>query len=259
MVRSAAAEVKLGTVFLRDWTCKDDGSLVTATDLRMQSLIFDALRERWPHLLCMGEEMEHAEQSTIFGRGARGFWVLDPLDGTTNFSSGFPFFGTSLALVIDGRSRLGVVYDPIRDECFHGIEGQGAYLNGEPLKANQEIVELGECVANVDYKRLVSRMSERLVRYGPYRSQRNLGSCVLEWCWLAAGRIQLYLHGGQKMWDYAAGSLILNEAGGTATSFDGCEIDCSRMTKRNVIAAINPTLYQSWFDWLEDNEELVFG
>jgi fructose-1,6-bisphosphatase/inositol monophosphatase family enzyme len=114
---------------------------------------------------------------------------------------------------------------------------------------------LRDCVANVDYKRLVSGLADRLVRYPPYRSQRNLGSCVLEWCWLAAGRLQLYLHGGQRMWDYAAGSLILREAGGKFTTVAGNPLDCRKFTKRSVIAATSPELHALWLAWIRENQQ----
>ena len=109
-------------------------------------------------------------------------------------------------------------------------------------------------MANVDLKRLVRKLADRLVQFPPYRSQRNLGSCVLEWCWVAAGRIQLYLHGGQRMWDYAAGSLILREAGGMFSTLRGAPLDCQVFTKRSVVAAINEDLYREWFLWLREND-----
>jgi myo-inositol-1(or 4)-monophosphatase len=203
----------------------------------------------------MGEEMEHARQASIVKNGQARFWTLDPLDGTTNFAMGFPFYGVSLALVTDGEVELGVVYDPVRDECFHAVSGGGAFLNGQLLQTVTTGIELDACVANVDLKRLVGQLAERLVRYPPYRSQRNLGACVLEWCWMAAGRIQLYLHGGQQMWDYAAGSLILQEAGGVFSTVKGLPLDCQLFTKRSVVAAINQDLYQQWFHWISENDK----
>jgi myo-inositol-1(or 4)-monophosphatase len=95
------------------------------------------------------------------------------------------------------------------------------------------------------------------VRYPPYRSQRNLGSCVLEWCWLAAGRLQLYLHGGQRMWDYAAGSLILGEAGGSFTTIGGNPLNCQKFTKRSVVAAVSPPLHQKWLAWVSENNQFL--
>ncbi len=240
-----------GVAALRTGT-KDDGSVVTEIDLRLQQHIAAALEGRWPGLALIGEEMEHREQVRTLAQAASGFWCLDPLDGTTNFSCGFPFYGISLAFVREGESELAVVYDPIRQECFYARRGQGAYLNGAPLRCGDGM-PLRRCIANVDYKRLVSRLAERLVRSPPYRSQRNLGASVLEWCWLAAGRFHLYLHGGQQLWDYAAGSLILAEAGGAASAIDGGAMHYGSLSKRAVIAAASPQLLSAWRAWVRQS------
>jgi len=230
---------------------KPDGSWVTAIDRRTQSRLRAELARRWPRYGFVGEEMSHAEQVAACANGGdgRGYWLLDPLDGTTNFAAGFPFYGVSLALVADGRARLGVVFDPARDECFSAEPGGGAHLNGARLQCPAPR-QLAECIAVVDYKRLVSDLASQLVRAPPYRSQRNLGASALEWCWLAAGRAHLYLHGGQKVWDFAAGHLILTEAGGRAISLSGNPLDCIRLRKRSIVAATTPALLTQWHDWL---------
>ena len=239
----------------RESSIKADGSVVTPADYLLQKNISSRLYECWPDIPFMGEEMEHARQVDIVNAKEGRFWTLDPLDGTTNFSMGFPFYGVSLALVKAGRPEIGVVYDPVRDECFHAASGCGAYLNGKRLETDVTGIELRACVANIDLKRLVGQLADRLVRYPPYRAQRNLGACVLEWCWVAAGRIQLYLHGGQRMWDYAAGSLILEEAGGMFSTLKGATLDCQVFTKRSVVAAVNEELYREWFRWLRENDD----
>lgn len=231
---------------------KKDGSYVTAVDHQIQARLIAALSHRWPHYGAIGEEMEHAQQVSICSQSEKGYWVIDPLDGTTNFTSGFLCYGVSVALVIDGQSRLAVIYDPVRKECFTAEHGKGACLNGEPIRCNDWFA-LNDCIANVDYKRLVAALAVRLVQSPPYRSQRNLGSSVLEWCWLAASRIQLYLHGGQRLWDFAAGLLILTEAGGAATSLSGAPLDCASLRKRSVVAAVNPDLLTQWASWIHIN------
>ena len=233
-------------------TTKQDGSWVTAIDRRIQEKLLTKLRHRWPQYGFIGEEMTHADQVAVCEQSREGFWVLDPLDGTTNFTTGFLFYGVSLALVVDGSPCLGVVFDPVRGECFSAQLGRGAYLNRQKLVCPATRT-LGECIALIDYKRLVGDLAEQLVHSPPYRSQRNLGSSVLEWCWLAAGRVQLYLHGGQKLWDFAAGYLILTEAGGVATSLSGKPLDCARLRKRSVVAAVNPDLLALWDAWINAN------
>ena len=234
---------------------KIDGSLVTEIDLELQAKIKAKLQGSWPQFGFIGEEMEYEDQVAEADSSSPGYWVLDPLDGTTNFASGFLFYGVSLALVINGDPVLGIVYDPVRSECFSAARGEGAWLNGERLHC-PESDSLGSCIANIDYKRLVGDLASQLVRCPPYRSQRNLGSSVLEWCWLATGRIQLYLHGGQKLWDFAAGYLILLEAGGAATSLSGLPLDCSLLRKRSVIAAVNEPLLKKWVAWIDANSEI---
>ena len=235
-----------------DHLVKLDGSFVTEVDHQLQVSLVEALRSKWPQYGAVGEEMEYEEQLDQIRSGDSGYWILDPLDGTTNFISGFLFFGISLALAVDGQTRFAVVYDPMRDECFSAEQGKGAYLNGVRL-ANTGMKKMEDCIANVDYKRLTKELASNLVRCPPYRSQRNLGSSVLEWCWLASGRIQLYLHGGQKLWDFAAGHLILVESGGIATSISGNPLECDKLRKRSVVAATTPELLSVWKAWIDDH------
>lgn len=253
LIVSAAKSVNLEEFCQHQSQAKPDGSIVTALDHRMQELIASELNNLWPQFSFLGEEMDHADQLDIINNPGNGFWALDPLDGSSNFAMGFPFYGVSLALIVKGKPKIAVVYDPVRNECFSAVAGRGAFLGDKSLKTPTCDFALNECIANVDYKRLVSDLADRLVRSPPYRSQRNLGACVLEWCWLASGRVQLYIHGGQRLWDFAAGSLILEEAGGKFTSLSGNELDYQKLTKRSVIAASNSKLYELWFDWIKEN------
>src|SRR5690606_12906787 len=120
-------------------------------------------------------------------------WCLDPIDGTSNFASGMPFFSISLALIEKGEVTLGVVYDPVMNECFSAKKGAGAWLNGQRLNAEISGLALNQTLAIIDFKRLPKSLCQRLVDEKPYGSQRSLGSIALELCWLAAGRAQLYL------------------------------------------------------------------
>lgn len=231
---------------------KDDGSLVTAADTAVQECLVDELRMRWPELALVGEEMAEAEQYASL-RSPRGAWCLDPLDGTTNFVNGLPFFAVSLALLQDGAPVLGLVYDPSRGECFTALRGQGAWLNGERLRVPDRHPALRRCVALVDFKRLQPKLAGRLGVDPPYGSQRSYGSCALDWCWLAAGRAQLYLHGGQKLWDYAAGSLILGEVGGVAMTLEGRPMTYESLAPSSALAARTGDLYEAWRTWINHN------
>ncbi len=228
---------------------KDDGSFVTQMDEKMQRQLQSKLTEAFPQYTLLGEEMTRQEQCTLLRNSDSGLWILDPIDGTTNFSSGFPIYGVSLAFVLEGQCEVAVVYDPVRDECFTAKRGEGAWMNAQKLERSK-VMQLNDCIANVDYKRLTSDMASQLVACPPYRSQRNLGSSVIEWCWLAADRFQVYLHGGQQLWDYAAAQLILSESGGKASCIEGHTIRVDKLSKQSVVAAANPQLYEQWFKWI---------
>lgn len=113
---------------------KKDGSLVTAADVGTQALILAELKSRYPSMPVLSEEMTSEEQEALLAGTHGDFWCLDPLDGTSNFAGGFPFFGISLALFKGGQARLGLVLDPVRDECFSAERGMGACLNGQSLR-----------------------------------------------------------------------------------------------------------------------------
>jgi len=230
---------------------KTDGSLVTEADHAMQQRMQRELAAHWPAYAFLGEEMAGDEQERLTRETNRGLWCLDPLDGTSNFAAGIPFFAVSLALLLDGRPMLGLVYDPVRDECFTARRGEGAQLNGAVLGASGlQPAEMKRAIACVDFKRLEKPLAASLGAQPPYGSQRNFGSSSLEWCWLADGRFHLYLHGGQKLWDYAAGWLILSEAGGYSATLDGEEVFALGLAPRSVVAARDSRLYSSWQTWL---------
>jgi myo-inositol-1(or 4)-monophosphatase len=231
---------------------KSDGSWVTQVDIALQKELHAVLCRHWPDIPLLGEEMDLSNQRRVMSSEA--FWCLDPLDGTTNFVSGIPFFAISLALVRNGEVVCAVVYDPSHRECFRADIGRGAWLNDQPLTLPFQGSELAQCVALVDFKRLPKHLVERIAERSPYRSQRSLGSVALEWCWLAAGRAQLYLHGAQRIWDYAAGLLIFKESGGCGCIMDLVSGDCLGIDReieaRAAIGASEQALLQQWKDWL---------
>jgi len=233
---------------------KQDGSLVTEADSEMQKAMIASLQQHWPEYAVLGEEMTEAEQQAQLDSDALGVWVLDPLDGTSNFASGIPIFSVSIALVIKNEVVLGVIYDPNRNETFSAIKGKGAWLNGQPLNSQTEREHLNQCTAQIDFKRLSPEMRVCLSREHPYASQRNFGSGALDWCWLAAGRCQINIHGGQKLWDYVAGQLILTEAGGCAKTFGGDKVFKKTLTPRSVMAAVNLSLFKQLQKYLTSME-----
>ncbi|HSS46240.1 MAG TPA: inositol monophosphatase family protein [Burkholderiales bacterium] len=228
---------------------KSDGSLYTDADIAAQEAL--ALRLREIHASpVLAEEMSHEQQAEHWLAGEAGLWCVDPIDGTSNFVNGLPYFAVSVALMRKGKSVLGVIYDPVADEIFYAEKGRGAYLNGEKLPINESSRELHQCMASIDFKRIGASLRQALAGSPPYFSQRNYGASTLEWCYVAAGRFDVYLHGGQKLWDYAAGSLILEEAGGMMCSLKTDDFWADDLWNRSVIAARNPALFEAWKAWL---------
>ena len=225
---------------------KPDGSVVTEADLAVQERLGQELAAAYPAIDLLGEEMDEARQRALLDRAGRLLWCLDPVDGTSNFAAGLPFFSISLGLLQNHEPVLGVVYDPVREECYTAAKGQGAWLNGERLQCQPSSLPLRRCLAMVDFKRLGPTLAAALALRPPYSSLRYTGSGALEWCWLAAGRYQLYLHGQQKLWDFAAGALVLSEAGGVAATLDGEPLFAPGVLTRSVVAAPDERLFAEW-------------
>ncbi len=229
---------------------KSDGSLVTEADLVVQQQLADALHRAWPQTALIGEEMNAQEQQQALEHAGDGVWCIDPLDGTSNFAVGVPYYAVSVALIREHRPQLAVVYDPARKECFSAALGQGAWLNATPLNADHAGTRLRDTMALIDFKRLSAGLAERLAAEPPYKSQRSFGAVALDWCWVAAGRCHLYLHGKQKLWDYAAGWLILHECGGRALTLAGEDVFVPSLEPRSAAAALDPELFERWREWL---------
>jgi len=228
---------------------KTDGSLLTEADLALQARVAGELRKHWPDTLFLGEEMTPAEQQALIS-SSQPVWCLDPLDGTSNFATGIPYFCVSLALLHAGAVQLGLVYDPVRDECFTASAARGAQLNGAPLATVASGLALEQGTALVDFKRLDTALAARLVTCPPYASQRSFGSVALDWCWLAAGRGHVYLHGRSQLWDYAAGQFIFAAAGGHACTLQGEAVFTQALMPRSSVAAIDRPLFDAWTTWL---------
>ena len=230
---------------------KLDGSFVTMVDKAMQQEIAVLLANLTPDIPMLGEEMDGISQAALLA-DAECLWCVDPLDGTTNFASHLPYYCVSVALLVNQRPVLALIYDPIRAELFTAVRGEGAWLNGQVLQTRACDLSLSECIALIDFKRLEIGLRSALIQDPPYASQRSYGSGALDWCWIAAGRCQLYLHGNQNLWDYAAGYLILQEAGGHSASLDKNPVYHASLSKRSVVAAADGQLFKQWQAWLED-------
>lgn len=225
---------------------KSDGSLITQADIDVQNYIQIALKQNFPAFKFFAEELAEAELKSFFSQNHSAYWCLDPIDGTSNFASTLPYFSISLALIINSETVFGIVYDPVRDECFMAIKGEGAQLNGQPIIRQNGPQSLNECMAIIDFKRLSDELSVKLITQTPYRSQRSFGSVALDWCWLAIGRAHIYLHGKQMLWDYAAGLLIAEESGCVSCTLDGNPVFQESLEARQVIASNSNKLQKQW-------------
>lgn len=228
---------------------KSDGSILTEADLAANQRIHDYLQQAYPSIHFLSEEMEEATQEGLL-RTADLLWCLDPLDGTSNFAAGVPLFATALALFQQGEVVLSLTYDPVRDEMFTAAKGQGAWLNGQRLHCHASGFALDKAVALVDFKRLPKALKQALLDEMPFGSQRNLGTCALEWAWMAANRGHVYVHGGMKLWDLAAGSLLLAEAGGHACTLEGEAVCRPALGLRSAVASPDKALFDAWYGFL---------
>ena len=250
IVKQAAIEELLPDFGKREFTYKDDGSVITSADLAMQKRLDEEFKQAWPDIALLGEEMTDEEQQAVIDSGAV-YWCVDPLDGTNNYAAGLPMFAVSIALIVNGESVLGLIYDPTRDEMFTAKKGEGAFLNGVKLeRLISHTHHAHRIMAEIEMKRLPEELAVRLITEQPYGSQRNSGSSAIDWCWISAGRFDIYLHGGQKLWDYAAGHLIFNEVGGRSVSLDGEAVFRGRLETRSVLAAQDSTLFDDWYQWI---------
>ncbi len=228
---------------------KTDGSIVTNADIAMQEALATALRSRYPQVEMLSEELTSDEQVAAMASG-RDYWCLDPLDGTTNYHATFPLFSVSLALISHGHIVLAIVYDPVRREFFSALKGQGFWVNDQIIESPVQPTKMSHSIAFIDFKRLNKEMRTHLVNQPPYKSQRNIGTCALEWAWLAAGRAQLLIHGSEKFWDYAAGNLLLEESGGRSETHNAEPIFNETLEPRSVLAASSLELFQQWSSWI---------
>jgi myo-inositol-1(or 4)-monophosphatase len=197
---------------------KGEVDLVTEVDEQAEQVIRESLLGAFPAYGMLAEEGGALEGE----KDAR--WIVDPLDGTTNYAHGLPIFCVSIALESSGEVVLGLVHDPIREETYVAERGGGATLNDEPIRVS-DTGELIQALIATGFPYDRPKMPEALEHFGRFaaitRGMRRLGSTALDLCYVAAGRLDGYYERGIWAWDLAAGSLILEEAGGKVTDYRG--------------------------------------
>jgi myo-inositol-1(or 4)-monophosphatase len=211
---------------------KGDADLVTAADRAAEVLIRDRIRQQWPTHDVLGEEQGLSDQGSDYR------WYVDPLDGTTNFAHGYPVFCVSMGLEQKGRRIAAVIYDPTRDELFSAEQGRGAHLNGESIHVSQTAT-LKECLLATGFPSQKRHKNPNIHFYHQItlhtHGVRRAGSAALDLCNVASGRFDGFWEFNLNPWDTAAGVLIVEEAGGQVTRFDGSpfEINSSETLASN--------------------------
>jgi len=197
--------------------------LLTDADLKAENTILSLIEKAFPEDHILSEEKGRTSGSS------RRTWIIDPLDGTTNFAHGFQFVSVSIALKEEEEYVLGVIYNPFLEELFEARKGSGAYLNGHPIQTSDtDKVENALLVTGFPY--YVKERPQRVLKVFDamiLRSQgvRRLGSAAIDLCYVAMGRFDGFWEEGLKPWDTAAGLVILKEAGGIITDYWGAEYD----------------------------------
>lgn len=219
----------------RDISYKGEVNLVTGADLAAEELIITTLGKKYPEIGVL------AEEGGVSGAQGDLRWLIDPMDGTNNFAHALPMFCTSIALRDPDGPLLGVIYEPLRDECFSAIRGQGAMLNDRPCHVSD-----------------VPRLKQSMVATGfPYERQtaldnngaavslflrraqgvRRMGAAALDLAYVACGRFDGYWEWGTGPWDIAAGVLLVEEAGGRLTTYAGAPVDELQAAGQNLVAS----------------------
>jgi myo-inositol-1(or 4)-monophosphatase len=226
---------------------KQDGSLFSEADTAAQAALIPRLRAL-RDCPVIGEEMTRGEQTAAWSEGAGTAWCVDPIDGTTNFLQGIPYYAVSVALIEGGRATLGVVHNPATGETFQSVAGGGAFHDGARIAPRPAPARLADAIASLELKRLPRDAAVRFAGSLPWYSYRNFGAAALDWCWLALGRFDVYLHANHMLWDYAAGALILAEAGGAMATFDQDDFLAGPPWAKSVIASRDRALFPEWCD-----------
>ena len=236
---------------------------VTESDLQSQEMIIALIRQKFPDHDILAEEATGEVEPPPSAASSGPWeadpppcrWIIDPLDGTVNFAHGYPAFCVSIACEAAGRLEYGVVYDPLRDELFEARRGQGAVLNGRAIQVSSlDRLERALVATGFPYD-IRQRLPETLARLGRImgtaQGLRRGGSAALDMCYVACGRCDGFYEENLKPWDTAAGLLLVEEAGGRVTTFDGGAYD---IYSPNILAS-NGVLHANLFQALNGDAD----
>lgn len=210
--------------------------IVTIADEQAELLIVNGIKKHFPDDAIIAEEGNSRSGTSEFS------WIIDPLDGTTNFSHRLPHFAVSIAVERNGQVIHGLVFDPMKEELFEAHLGQGASLNGHPIQVSG-CLDLGDALAvtgfSYDRRQRMDYLLQRVrLLLDECQGLRRLGSAALDLAYVASGRFDVFIEDGLNSWDIAAGQLLVSEAGGCVSLFNGEPLDLSC----GQILATNPAI-----------------
>jgi len=224
--------------------------LVTEADLRAERIILDVIRNAFP-----GDNILSEEAGARNAPASARTWIIDPLDGTTNFAHGFPFFSVSIALQLAREPVLGVVYIPSSRELFEASRGRGAFLNKRPIRVSAT-AGIGDALLGTGFPYYVHEQAERLLSLFEKmivtaQGVRRPGAASIDLAYVAAGRLDGFWEEGLKPWDTAAGLVLVEEAGGVLSTFRGDPYS----PYDNTILAANPAIHAEMLRILREPEK----
>ena len=225
-----------------DLEFKNPRDLVTVTDKKVETFIVDHIQRQFPDHAVLGEETGIHKGKGCKKNGAEPYlWIIDPIDGTTSFFHGQPFYSVSIALQKEGRLVLGGVYAPALDQLFMAEKGKGAVLNEKPIRVSGSQKLIDSVMATGFACLRAGKKDNNLVHFNTLvpklRDIRRYGSAAVDLCYVACGKLDGFWEMDLNIYDIAAGALIVQEAGGRTTDFDGG----TRFPEKGIIAA-NPVL-----------------
>ncbi len=217
---------------------KEDTSIVTTADIESEKAIIKIIKENFP------EHSIISEETGAMGKKSEFRWIIDPLDGTTNFSKKIPFFNVAIALEKNNEVIMGVVYQPITDELYYAVKGEGAFLNQKRIKTKENLFEkayFGTChgKGKEEKNKILKIMSILKIES---KEIRKFGSADLELVYVASGRLDGFIAKGIKIMDFKPGCIILEEAGGKITDWDGN--DWRKNKNGDILAASNEKIHK---------------
>ncbi|XP_051943963.1 inositol monophosphatase 1-like [Hippocampus zosterae] len=239
VVRDAVGDAQKEAVMVKSSSI----DLVTQTDQKVEKLIIQSVKEKFPTHCFIGEESVAAGEVCVLTDSPT--WIIDPIDGTTNFVHTFPFVAISIGFSVNKQVEFGVVYSCLQDQMYTARRGKGAFCNGRPLRVSHQ-KDIRQAIIATEFGSnrdpgVVDKVFSSLKRVVsiPVHGVRGAGSAAINMCLVASGCVEAYYEIGIHVWDIAAGSLIVSEAGGVLMDVDGGPLD---LMSRRVLAANNQSV-----------------